>query len=223
MPGQAHLLQRLQTRSAGLYRFKRACKLLLDMILAALLLFAVAPMMLIIYLAIKWSDGGPAFFKQTRIGAGRRPFTCLKFRSMALDSDIVLAEYLRSNPEARVEWQANQKLAADPRVTSLGRFLRRTSLDELPQLLNVLIGDMSLVGPRPITAAELPRYGDHLTYYLSVKPGITGLWQVSGRSDCSYENRVLLDAQYVRDWGLLKDVIILFRTIPIVLSRRGSC
>jgi exopolysaccharide production protein ExoY len=223
MPEQAYLLQNPVIRSVGLYRIRRALKLLLDIVLAATILFAVAPLMLTIYAFIKLYDGGPALYKQTRIGIRQRPFTCFKFRSMVIDADSVLSEYLVHNPEAHGEWEANQKLINDPRVTRLGYFLRTTSLDELPQLFNVLRGDMSLVGPRPITAAELPRYGDYLTHYLSVRPGITGLWQVSGRSNCSYEARVLLDVQYVQEWGLVKDIVIILRTIPIVLMRRGSC
>jgi UDP-galactose-lipid carrier transferase len=141
---------------------------------------------------------------------------------MVTNSDRVLTDLLARDPDATAEWQATQKLRRDPRVTPIGRFLRKTSLDELPQLVNVLRGDMSLVGPRPIVAAERRFYGKHIDDYYSIRPGITGLWQISGRSDTSYERRVELDVWYVRNWTLWRDVVILLKTLPIVLLRRGA-
>jgi len=149
-------------------------------------------------------------------------FDCIKFRSMVLDADRVLRHHIAINPEAGAEWAATQKLRNDPRVTKVGNFLRRSSLDELPQLFNVLRGEMSMVGPRPIVQAEVSRYGDDIEYYYAAKPGITGLWQVSGRSDMSYARRVKLDVWYVRNWTLWHDIAILFKTIPAVFLQRGA-
>jgi len=141
---------------------------------------------------------------------------------MVVGSEAVLAELLERDPNARSEWEASRKLSRDPRITALGNFLRKTSLDELPQLFNVLAGDMSLVGPRPVVPDELTRYGDRVAYYLAVRPGLTGLWQVSGRNNCTYDERVALDSDYVERWGLGSDLLILFRTIPAVLKQHGS-
>jgi undecaprenyl-phosphate galactose phosphotransferase len=147
----------------------------------------------------------------------------LKFRSMTTNSAAVLAELLQSDPLAAAEWDATQKLKNDPRITGIGRLLRATSLDEIPQLLNVLRLDMSLVGPRPIVEAEVARYGENIAQYYAGRPGLTGLWQVSGRSDTSYAQRVALDTQYVSTWSFWQDVRILARTIPAVIRRRGAC
>jgi exopolysaccharide production protein ExoY len=193
-----------------------------DIVLSAALLVFFGPLMLLVALAIKWSDEGPAFFGHKRVGLGGREFHCLKFRSMVTNSSEVLARLLAENPAARKEWDETQKLRDDPRVTRLGKFLRVTSLDELPQLINVLRGDMSLVGPRPIVDAERARYGTDLPFYERTRPGITGLWQVSGRSDVSYQRRVELDVKYVEDWSIWADVMILWRTIGVVFDRRGS-
>ena len=162
------------------------------------------------------SMGRGILFSQPRVGLHGRPFDCLKFRTMIPGAEAALEAYLQSNPAARREWDASRKLQHDPRISSIGRFLRRSSLDELPQLLNVLRGDMSCVGPRPVVQAELPRYGVHMADYLSVRPGLTGLWQVSGRSHLSYDDRVALDADYIKHWTLMRDVVILFKTIPAV-------
>ncbi|MFK9858162.1 sugar transferase, partial [Klebsiella pneumoniae] len=167
-------------------------------------------------------DNGPAIYGHERIGKGGRSFKCLKFRSMVTNSKEVLEELLRSNPEARKEWNETFKLKEDPRITNIGKFLRKTSLDELPQLFNVLKGEMSLVGPRPIITAELERYSDEVDYYLLSKPGMTGLWQVSGRSDVDYETRVYLDAWYVKNWSMWNDIAILFKTIGVVLKKDGA-
>ncbi|HDV2047428.1 TPA: sugar transferase, partial [Escherichia coli] len=156
---------------------------------------------------------GPAIYGHERIGKGGKPFKCLKFRSMVINSKEVLEELLLKDVNARKEWEETFKLKNDPRVTKIGAFLRRTSLDELPQLFNVLKGEMSLVGPRPIITAELERYNEEVDYYLLSKPGMTGLWQVSGRSDVDYETRVYLDAWYVKNWSMWNDIAILFKTI----------
>jgi len=169
------------------------------------------------------ADGGPVFFAHRRVGRDGAEFGCLKFRSMGADSQQRLAALLAADPAARAEWEATRKLRRDPRVTRFGRFLRGASLDELPQLLNVLRGEMSLVGPRPVQRAELERfYGAAAAYYMAVRPGITGLWQVSGRSETSYAQRVALDVAYVARGSLWQDIRILLRTPFAVLSRRGA-
>ena len=192
-----------------------------DIVGAALMLLALAPVMLILALLVRL-DGGPALFSHTRIGAGGKTFGCLKFRSMCLDADKRLKELLERDPEARAEWERDYKLRNDPRITTVGRFLRQTSLDELPQLFNVLAGTMSLVGPRPIVRGELPRYGTAIQEYLRCRPGITGLWQTSGRNDVDYAKRVDLDCRYARTWSLKQDIVILFRTIGVVLKQSGA-
>jgi lipopolysaccharide/colanic/teichoic acid biosynthesis glycosyltransferase len=161
-------------------------------------------------------------FAHYRVGRDGKLFRCMKFRSMLRDSEQVLAQLLRDDPQARAEWARDQKLADDPRITSVGQFLRRSSLDELPQLLNVLRGEMSLVGPRPITVSELTRYGSVRWHYLSVRPGITGLWQVSGRNNTSYEERVALDRHYVEQRSWIGDIGILLRTVRVVVLREGA-
>lgn len=157
-----------------------------------------------------------------RIGKNGKPFPCYKFRSMCVDAKIKLEELLETDPEAKAEWERDFKLRNDPRVTKSGAFLRKTSLDELPQIFNVLKGEMSLVGPRPIIHEELERYGEYVDDYLMVKPGITGMWQVSGRSDIDYEERVLLDSWYVRNWSVWIDIVMLFKTFKVVLLRKGA-
>ena len=182
----------------------------------------VLPLMAIIALWIKYDSPGPVFYSQRRIGQGGREFRAWKFRSMVGNAEEVLEQYLAENPDLRIEWERTHKLRHDPRITRTGRFLRRTSLDELPQLWNVLRGDMSLVGPRPIVADEVARYGSRFDLYTKVKSGLTGLWQVSGRTDTSYEERVRLDTFYVRNWSVWVDLCILFRTIGAVLLRKGA-
>ena len=199
----------------------RIGKAMLDLGGAAVLLVALSPLLAAIAVAVKL-DGGPAFYAHTRIGAGRRRFGCLKFRSMRTDSEALMRELLLTNPAMAAEWAATQKLRHDPRVTPLGRVLRATSLDELPQLFNVLRGEMSLVGPRPIVDAEVAHYGQEIAYYYHARPGLTGLWQVSGRSDVGYGRRVQLDVLYVKNWTLWTDLAILCRTIPAVLKQRGA-
>ena len=195
----------------------------IDAVLTAVMLAVASPVMIVLWALVKL-DGGPGFYGHVRIGRNGREFRCLKFRSMVVDADAVLKRHLAKNPAARMEWDATQKLAQDPRVTWVGRLLRESSLDELPQLCNVLVGDMSLVGPRPVIRAELTRfYGpEDQQAYLSIRPGVTGLWQVSGRSDVAYASRVALDTEYVRSASLSLDVNILWRTIGVVLLRKGA-
>jgi lipopolysaccharide/colanic/teichoic acid biosynthesis glycosyltransferase len=194
----------------------------LDIAVAFTLLILFLPVLVLIAALIKLQDGGPALFWQLRLGHGGRRFACFKFRSMVMDAPAKLEAYLESNPAARAEWQRDHKLRNDPRITALGAFLRKSSLDELPQLLNVLRGDMSMVGPRPIVDAEIVRYGRFIRHYCSVRPGITGLWQVSGRNDVSYRRRVAMDVLYVRNHSFRGNLQILAKTVPSVLLRRGS-
>jgi exopolysaccharide production protein ExoY len=192
-----------------------------DRIIAALLLLAFSPLMLVCAWLIR-KDGGPATFGHYRVGANGGVFRCFKFRTMCIDAERVLHDILEKDAALRDEWKRNFKLANDPRVTRVGRFLRRSSLDELPQLFNVLRGDMALVGPRPIPLIELRLYGPARWQYLSVLPGMTGLWQVSGRNRVSYERRVQLDDEYVRNRSIWLDGWILIRTVLVVLTRDGA-
>ena len=194
----------------------------LDITAGLTLLFLLAPLMLLIAGLIRAGDGGPALFNQSRIGRSGKSFRCWKFRTMACNADEALQRLLVEDPAAAQEWAANQKLTRDPRVPAVGAFLRRSSLDELPQLFNIVVGEMSFVGPRPIVAAERERYGEAFSHCFSVPPGLTGLWQISGRSDCSYATRISLDSQYASEWHLMLDAKILWRTVPVVLMQRGS-
>jgi exopolysaccharide production protein ExoY len=191
-------------------------------IAALALLVLISPILLLIAALIFYYDGAPILFGHLRVGRGGRLFKCLKFRSMYRQSDAMLEELLRTNPEARAEWERDQKLVDDPRVTPIGNFLRRTSLDELPQLINVLRGEMAFVGPRPVTVAELERYGQVRWHYLSVTPGVTGLWQVSGRNNLSYAERVALDRRYVEERSAGMGLNILVKTVDVVLRGHGA-
>ncbi|MEW6169908.1 MAG: sugar transferase [Pseudomonadota bacterium] len=188
---------------------------------AALLLVALSPLLIAIGLVVR-CGGGSALFRHRRIGQRGREFDCFKFRTMVPNAEAVLHELLEKDHAAREEWARDHKLRKDPRITAIGRFLRKTSLDELPQLINVLRGEMSLVGPRPIVLQELPKYGRTASKYLAVKPGITGLWQVTGRNNTDYQERVALDRYYMSHLSLRLDLAILFRTIPAVLLRSGA-
>jgi exopolysaccharide production protein ExoY len=199
-----------------------AIKRLLDFSAALAGLIVFSPILLTAGLLIWSHDGGSILYGHKRVGRKGRLFRCWKLRSMVRHGDEVLAAYLAANPDAEREWRETRKLADDPRVTKIGRFIRKTSIDELPQLWNVLVGDMSLIGPRPITREELDRYGKDRRYYLLVRPGITGLWQVSGRSNISYEERVQLDMHYVRNWSLWLDLQLLWQTVPAVLRGTGA-
>jgi undecaprenyl-phosphate galactose phosphotransferase len=190
---------------------------------AALLLLALAPLMGLIAWRIWREDGAPVLFAHWRVGQRGRLFRCYKFRSMVRRADLVLAEVLERDPLAREEWARDHKLRRDPRILRVGNLLRRTSLDELPQLFNVLRGEMHLVGPRPVVVQEIARYGEHKGHYFSVKPGMTGLWQVSGRNNLTYAQRVALDAFYVETRTPLMDLRILLRTVPVLVTRDGAC
>ena len=193
----------------------------IDLAVALIAIVVFFPLMLTIALATKLFDNGPVIFAHSRMGKHGHTFGCLKFRSMVVDADQRLRQHLQTHPAAAAEWARDHKLRNDPRITPLGRFLRKSSLDELPQLFNVLRGDMSLVGPRPIVAAEVERYGRYFSSYCSVRPGITGLWQVSGRNDVTYRRRVALDVTYSRTQSLQLYLWIIFRTVPTLLERRG--
>ena len=195
---------------------------LLDVTIALCVIIFALPLLAMIALSVIAQDRGPAVFAHERIGRNGRMFRCFKFRSMVLDSEQRLKELLERDPQARAEWARDHKLRRDPRITRVGDFLRKSSLDELPQLFNVLRGEMSIVGPRPIVTAEITRYGRHFTKYCAVKPGITGLWQVSGRNDVSYRRRVAMDCIYARRKSLAWDIKLLFLTVPAVLFASGS-
>ncbi|KXG85029.1 sugar transferase [Agrobacterium bohemicum] len=193
-----------------------------DVSSALLAILILSPIFLMIMAMVKFSDRGPAFYGHRRVGHNGRMFHCLKFRTMVMNGDEVLRQYLAANPEAAEEWKATRKLKNDPRVTAIGTVLRKLSLDELPQLINIIRGEMSVVGPRPVVDEELNYYESAASYYLSTRPGLTGLWQISGRNDVSYKERVDFDTQYVRNWSMMQDVSIIVKTIPAVCMSRGS-
>ena len=193
-----------------------------DVILSAGLILFISPLLLLICVLIKLQDNGPLLFSQQRKGLGGRSFRCFKFRSMVVDAEARLNAVLARDPRARAEWAADHKLRNDPRITALGRFLRKSSLDELPQLFNVLSGEMSLVGPRPIVEAEVEKYGRWYRHYCAVTPGITGMWQVSGRNDVEYRRRVALDVMFAKRRSLALYCRILLLTVPCLLLRDGA-
>jgi Undecaprenyl-phosphate galactose phosphotransferase WbaP len=199
-------------------RFKRA----LDLLGAVLGGLLISPILLAILVLIKLDSPGSAFYGHTRIGVEGKHFRCWKFRTMHVDAERVLEQYFRKNPRSRAEWERSQKLRDDPRITRTGRFLRKTSLDELPQLWNVLRGEMSLTGPRPIVDAEVSKYGTVFELYRRIRPGMSGLWQISGRSSISYTERVAIDSHYVRNWSFWLDLIILARTVKTVVLGSGA-
>lgn len=194
----------------------------LDIAISLVSLLLLAPTLLVVGVLIKLHDGGPILFSQERIGRHGRRFRCWKFRSMRPDAEVHLAVLLASDSGLRRQWELHRKLKDDPRITPLGDFLRRSSLDELPQLLNILRGDMSVVGPRPIVDSEIVCYDRWFRYYLAVKPGLTGLWQVSGRNDVTYRRRVAMDRFFFRSHSIGLYLRILLATAPAVLTRRGS-
>ena len=202
--------------------YNRLVKRIFDLVVTTIGTICISPILLLLAILVKLDSPGPVFFAHKRIGKDGKEFPCLKFRSMCVDADAKLKEYLAANPEAKKEWDAEFKLKDDPRVTRMGRILRRTSLDELPQLFNVLRGEMSLVGPRPIVTAEIPKYGDYIHDFYMVHPGITGMWQVNGRSDTTYEERVQMDSWYVRNWSVWLDIMLLWKTVGVVLSHKGA-
>ncbi|GGJ35287.1 undecaprenyl-phosphate galactose phosphotransferase WbaP [Deinococcus roseus] len=197
-------------------------KRLLDIVLVLFGSIVALPVMLILALWIRQDSPGPIIYRARRIGVDGRMFNCLKFRSMYLDADERLKHILQDNPGLREEFEATHKLKDDPRVTRVGAFLRKTSLDELPQFWNVLVGEMSLVGPRPIVTAEIEKYGEVFETYKQVRPGITGYWQVHGRSDTTYEERVNMDLYYVSNWSPWLDLVVLIKTVMVVLRGKGA-
>lgn len=212
----------LEVRQRLSHRLPRLAKRMSDLLLAGAGILFLLPLFAVIYLSIRLTSPGPVFYGTRRLGRDCRPIMAWKFRSMVQNADAVLSEWLEKNPKIRLEWEKNEKLRHDPRITPVGRILRRTSLDELPQLWNVFRGDMSLVGPRPILEDEVPKYGDTLDLYLKVCPGLTGLWQVSGRNNTTYEERLQYVEYYVRNWSIWLDIYILGRTLKAVLFAEGA-
>ena len=192
-----------------------------DLFFVLTTLVLTLPLLGFIALVIKLQDGGPVFFRHHRTGLNGREFACLKFRSMSHKA-LPLSVHLESDPALALEWAEMRKLRRDPRVTKFGQFLRKSSLDELPQIFNILLGHMSIIGPRPIPADELIRYGADADYYRAAKPGITGLWQVNGRNDTSYQERIAFDVDYVRNWSFGNDLKIIVKTIPVVVFGKGA-
>lgn len=213
----------VEIKQSLLFPWARRAKHTVDLLLTVVGGLVIAPLLVAITVLIKLDSPGPAFYGHRRLGAGDEHFRCWKFRTMHTNAEQLLDEYLQGQPHLRAEWEQNFKLRDDPRVTRIGRFLRKTSLDELPQLWNVLRGEMSLIGPRPIVDAEVDRYGAVYEMYRRIKPGMSGFWQVSGRSDTSYAERVKLDAYYVRNWSVWLDIVLLVRTVSCVVLRRGAC
>ncbi len=202
--------------------FDRAPKRLFDVSVAAICLFLLLPLFVLVAASIWAVDRGSPFYSHRRLGRGGKTFGCLKFRSMRMNGDEILSRHLAENPAALAEWTQSRKLKNDPRITVIGHVLRKTSLDELPQLINILRGEMSLVGPRPIVEAEVEKYGDAASAYFAVRPGLTGMWQISGRSDTTYAERVRLDRHYVESRSFSGDIMIILRTVPAVFLVKGS-
>jgi exopolysaccharide production protein ExoY len=200
-----------------------APKRVVDVVLAISGIIILAPLLIICFVVTVASSSGPALFRHRRVGFNGKHFDCLKFRTMVINAPERLRKLLESDPAAAAEWAATRKLRCDPRVTAIGAILRKSSLDELPQLFNVLKGDMSIVGPRPVTDEELERYAGSIGAYLACRPGITGLWQVSGRSTTTYEERVAFDAQYALTWSMALDAKIMIVTIPSLLVADSAC
>lgn len=199
-----------------------SAKRIFDVVISAIAILALMPIMLVVAVLIKLQDGGKALYWQPRYGLNGETFNCFKLRSMVPNAKQELEALLARDPDARAEWNATQKLTNDPRITRIGHFVRKTSIDELPQLFNVLRGDMSLVGPRPIVENEIAKYGEDFVHYCTVRPGLTGLWQIKGRSDTSYPERVAMDVEYVQTRSFWGDIAIAFMTVPAVLMSKGA-
>jgi undecaprenyl-phosphate galactose phosphotransferase len=210
------------TRNNLLSPVDKTFKMFFDIIMTTVLMILFSPILLLLYIVVFIATKGKPVFKHERIGKGGKPFSVYKFRTMYDNADEVLEKLLKSDASIREEWEKEFKLKHDPRITKIGNFLRKTSLDELPQLINVIKGEMSLVGPRPIVQDEVKKYGEYFKYFKAVRPGITGLWQISGRNDVDYDERVQLDTWYVRNWSIEQDLIILMKTIVTVLLKKGS-
>lgn len=213
-------LEMVNQRRMGALRFEKG---VLDKTLAVVAFLGLLPFFVVVPILVKLTSRGPVFYRQSRLGRNGKPIRVWKFRSMYMDADARLAAILAADPARRAEWEANFKLADDPRVTPLGRFLRKTSIDEFPQLFNVFAGEMALVGPRPIVEKEVPLYGGAYATFASVEPGITGLWQASGRSGTDYARRVALDTYYVLNWSPWLDLWIMKKTVAAVFLMRGAC
>lgn len=218
---ETHVAEEIFPWAVFSYRY-RTLKRLLDIVLIFCLTPILVPLGALIALVVRLNSSGPVFYRHERIGRFGTPIHVWKFRTMFIHGDRILEEHFRNHPDAREEWKSSHKLKSDPRITSIGSFLRKTSLDEIPQALNVLAGEMSLIGPRPIVQAEVAKYGDVFPLYTHVKPGISGLWQVSGRCELTYPQRVALDAVYVTNWSLRRDLKILVKTIPVLLGGKGA-
>lgn len=200
-----------------------AMKRALDLVVALVSLLLLLPVFLFVMIAIRVTMGAPVFFTHTRVTTNGCSFPCIKFRTMINDNGQIFRKFIEDNPEAAREWQETQKLRNDPRISKFGHFLRKTSIDELPQLVNVLRNEMSCVGPRPITEEELQRYGINAADYLRTKPGMTGMWQISGRNSLPYSERIRLDTEYARSWSMTKDLMILLKTIIVVFRYDRTC
>lgn len=218
--GLSFYTHKTELRREGEKFYSRVTKRVFDLVLAALLLPVLLPVIAVLWVLIR-RDGGAGFFGHRRIGHGGKVFRCWKIRTMVPNAEERLVKYLEDNPEAAAEWERDHKLTNDPRITRLGRFLRETSLDELPQIWNVITGEMSFVGPRPVVRAEMRKYGHARMAYLTLKPGITGLWQVSGRNDVSYAERVQMDIEYLRVVSFRTDVKLILKTAMTVVNRTG--
>ncbi|ABG33315.1 exopolysaccharide biosynthesis protein [Roseobacter denitrificans] len=213
-------LEHFEEARDGFAPYKKAGKRVFDLVLALALMPVLVPLIAVLWVLTK-RDGGSGFFGHRRVGRNGKVFRCWKLRTMVVDAETKLREHLRDNPAAAEEWARDHKLDDDPRITRLGRFLRKTSLDELPQIWNVIRGEMSFVGPRPIVRVELHKYGTHRPVYLSMTPGITGLWQVSGRNDVTYDERVNFDVEYAKDISLLTDLRLIAKTGLSVVGATG--
>jgi Undecaprenyl-phosphate galactose phosphotransferase WbaP len=217
------LAKRMFSEGLSLHRLnKKFVKRLFDVLFSLLILILFSPVYLLLVLLIALSSPGPIFYIQKRVGKNHKPFSCIKFRTMVINADEVLLELMETSPQLRQEFEDNFKLKQDPRITKIGRFLRLTSLDEFPQFWNVLKGDMSVVGPRPLVVEELPRYGCHIDKILTIKPGITGLWQVSGRNDIPYKRRVQIDLYYANSHNFWLDLWVIIKTIGVVLVPKNN-
>lgn len=212
------------TKKINKKSFYKKFKLFFDFVFALAFLILGLPFFIAICILIKFSSRGPVFFMQERIGKNKKPFKCIKFRTMHPEAEDILINLTRNNEELRKEFEETHKLKNDPRITNIGKFLRKTSLDEIPQFLNVLRMEMSIVGPRPVVKLELKKYGDSIQEVLSTRPGITGLWQVSGRNNLSYSRRVVLDSIYVKNINFLTDIRIIIRTFGVIIfpNDRGA-
>lgn len=216
-----HEVLLLRVRNILARRMPRLLKRSFDIAGALTLIAVLSPLLAVLFWKVR-SDGGNSLYSHKRVGHNGQEFDCLKFRTMVVAAERTLEELLDSKPALREEWNRDHKLKNDPRVTDIGSVLRQSSLDELPQLWNVLRGEMSLVGPRPIVSEEVPKYGSGIHLYRSVRPGMTGLWQVSGRNNTDYSNRIYLDAWYVKNWSLWSDIVIMFKTVNVVLNKNGA-